>query len=245
VSDGLGQKQRQLLNDFVRAMKDAAGPNLLSIVLYGSAAAHDYSSKHSDMNLLVIVQELDPAALDKAAPVLRWWGEQHQPTSLLLSIEELRAGSDVFAIELLDIQQQHELLFGTDMVGEIEVPLKFHRLQIERELRTAIIRLRQQYVSAVRKQDKLLQLMVDSSSTFHILFRHTLIAMGETPPRERNQVLNRLGAALQIDVAAIRTLVDLREGRISKKDVDIPRTFAGYLRALYAAVDAVDRQLPR
>jgi len=245
VNEALGREQRQLLNDFVRAMKDAAGQNLLSIVLYGSAAAQDFSSAHSDLNLLVVLQGLGPAELEKAAPVLRWWTEQGQPSALVFSLEELRSSADVFAIELLDIQQRHEILFGSDNVSDIEVPLKFHRVQIERELRTAIIRLRQQYVTAARKREALLDLMVDSTSTFNTLFRHTFIAMGELPPRDRKDVLNRLETALRVDVTPFRTLVDLREGKLSKRDVDVDQTFSGYLHALYAAAEEVDRLLPR
>ena len=49
----------------------------------------------------------------------------------------------MFAIELLDIQHTHRTLFGEDIVSTVEVPMNLHRVEVEHELRTTLLRLRQ------------------------------------------------------------------------------------------------------
>ena len=66
---------------------------------------------------------------------------------MLFTIEELRCSADVFAIELYDIKQRHKVLFGADHFTNLEVPMDLHRVAVERELRTNLIRLRQKYMA--------------------------------------------------------------------------------------------------
>ena len=59
-----------------------------------------------------------------------------------MTLEELRESADVFAIELIDIQRSHRTLFGQDVVAAINVPMNLHRVEVEHELRTTLLRLR-------------------------------------------------------------------------------------------------------
>ena len=45
------------LNEFVSRTRQAAGDNLQSVVLYGSAAAGEYQPEFSNLNLLCILRE--------------------------------------------------------------------------------------------------------------------------------------------------------------------------------------------
>src|SRR5437899_8447225 len=47
----------------VRALKEALGPRLRNVVLYGSAARGDYHKARSDMNLLLVLEDLGVATL--------------------------------------------------------------------------------------------------------------------------------------------------------------------------------------
>ncbi len=59
-----------------------------------------------------------------------------------MTLEELRESADVFAIEMLDIQGAHKTLHGEDVVAGIEVPMNLHRVEVEHDLRTTLLRLR-------------------------------------------------------------------------------------------------------
>lgn len=238
----LDKKDRAEVDEFIKMLQHHAAGNLVSVVLYGSAASHEYSSTYSDVNLLCVLSNLGAEQLEAIASSLRWW-EQKGRTALVLSRDEIVRSADVFAIELLDMQERHETLFGEDLISTIPVPMTLHRVQVERELRVAIIRLRQRYASVSKDRKAVASLLASSSSTFHTLLRHSLIAMGEAAPSGRSEVIDRLHSVLNADVSALRTVLDLREGRVKDREIDVQATFRGYLDTLGLLVDEVDRRL--
>jgi hypothetical protein len=170
------------INEFVDRLKNAAGTNLQSVLLYGSAASDEFHAEYSDVNVLCIVRELSASALQALAPAVNWWTKSKHPAPLIFTWEELNRSSDVFPIEMLDMQRRHRLLYGTDVLKSVKVPLDLHRVQLEHDLRTKLLLLRQHYLSAAGDNNKILHLMLGSVSSFITLFRHAQIAMGEQPP---------------------------------------------------------------
>jgi hypothetical protein len=243
----INRTQQHLLDDLLAKMKHALGDSLDSLVLYGSAAAANngmFSAKYSDLNVLCLVNRLDTRTMHAIAPTIAWWEKQKQPAPMLFTIDELRCSADVFAIELLDIKQRHKVLFGADHFMSLEVPMDLHRVAVERELRTNLIRLRQKYVAIAGHDSKpVVQLMADSVSTFATLFRHSLIALGEQPPMHKREVVAQLANVLHFDRKPFDQLLDLREGKLHESDIDAAHNFDGYLRAIERVVDEVDKRL--
>ncbi|MBZ5648463.1 MAG: hypothetical protein LAN37_14710 [Acidobacteriia bacterium] len=229
------------LNDLVAKLRGASGANLECVVLYGSAASGHFEEKHSDLNVLCILERLDGAALEALRPVAAWWTGKGQPAVLVFTMDELRRSADVFAIELLDIKASHKVLFGEDCFSGLDVPMNLHRIQLEHELRTKLIRFRQAYLAVEGKSKELLRLMTESISSFMTLFRHTLIALGEPVPPQRHAVLDRLADRLKVEVSAFHRVLEVREGK--KADLDVVSVARGYLDTVTRVVDEVDRIL--
>jgi len=133
------------LQELVSRLKLAAGENLRAAVLYGSAVDHEFH-EHSDLNVLCLLHRLGGADLENLRPVGLWWWRNGHPPPLLFTLAELRNSADVFSIELLDMKARHRMLEGADFLAELEVPMARHKLQVERELRTNVIRLRQSFL---------------------------------------------------------------------------------------------------
>ena len=72
------------ISDFVARARDAAGANLLSVILYGSAAGGDYIPDSSDTNLLCVLADTSFAELRKLAPAAAWWTKENNRTPLLM-----------------------------------------------------------------------------------------------------------------------------------------------------------------
>jgi len=225
------------LREFVERLRTAAGSNLHSVVLYGSAAGSDFHKDFSDVNVLCLFQELSASAMLGVSDCVQWWKKERQSIPLLLSVDELTRAADVFAIELLDIRAHHRVLYGKDLIAELNVPVHLHRVQVEHELRTKLILLRQNFVS---KAD-VLKLMLDSVSSFTTLFRHSLIAMGEKPEAGRRAMLQQLQRKINVDVRAFMELLNVREGSVKANALDGKSIFPGYLRAIEQVIAAVDR----
>lgn len=233
----------QQLAELASRLKKAAEDNLLSVVLYGSAATEEFHPKHSDLNVLCIMRELGKKELSKLHAASTWWAKKGHPAPLFFTLSELHHSADVFAIELLDIKAARRILYGEDLIASLDVPMDLHRAHVERELRNNTLRLRQYYVLHPADSKKTLGLMVSSISTFAALFRHALIALGEDPPPTKRATVDRLASVLGFDPSPFHTVLDIREGRKRERDVDAQATFEKYLDGIAKATEEVDRRL--
>jgi hypothetical protein len=235
------------LRELVNKLEAAAGTNLKSVVLYGSATSGEFNPKHSDLNVLCVLGDLDPQALAVLSPAVTWWARKGHPAPLIFSLQELQRASDVFALEFLDIKAHHRILWGQDAFASLEIPLGLHRVQVERELRTDLLKLRQHYLAASSDNKRVLGLMTESVSSFASLFRHALLALGEFSPdrlpHRKREIVGSLAKLLDFDAAAFHTVLDVREGKLTPGQVDVPSTFRAYLQGVDRVTNKVDEKL--
>ena len=140
------------IDEFVKRAREAAGANIESIILFGSAVAGDYHPGLSNLNLLCVLRDSSFSALQSLSPAAKWWDGKKQPPPLCMTKQELQRSTDVFTIELLDMQQHHRLLFGDDVLKDLQIPMDLHRVQVEYELREKLILLRQHVLLASNDQ---------------------------------------------------------------------------------------------
>src|SRR6202041_2722645 len=67
------------LSDLVARLKSAAGDNIKAVVLYGSAVTGEFQEKHSDLNILCIVERTTVLELERLHPIADWWMGQKNP----------------------------------------------------------------------------------------------------------------------------------------------------------------------
>jgi predicted nucleotidyltransferase len=232
------------LTDLVSRMKEFAGENLESMILYGSAARGDFKEGHSDLNVLCVLRSVAARELTRVTPVVHWWSKDHnEPAPLFFTAEELRQSADVFSIELLDMQKSRRVLYGPDVVAGVPVPMNLHRVQVEHDLRTLLLKLRQHFLLTGQKESELRTAEAKSSSSVLALLRHTLIAFNEEPPATAQEVFARIAALTGADPEAFTVAFKLRD-RHTHVD-DIVRTYGQYLNALTVVVSALDKQVPK
>lgn len=226
--------------NFTETLKEVCGDNLCSVVLYGSAAAGDYKDKGSDYNLLVMLNDLHPATLRSLAKPVAAWEKAGNPPPLLFTGKRLSEAADVFPIELLDMRDARKVLFGEDVIQGLEIGTDNLRLQVERELRSALIQLRRGGLSALDKPRMLADLLTGALSGVLTLFRATLRLYGEQVPSEKFQALEKLNAHVAVNVDCFQTLEKLKTGGLKPKEIDTVQLFDDLLKSLETAVDAVN-----
>ena len=233
------------LEQLVEKLRKALDPDLISVVLYGSAAAGDHDEKFSDYNVLCVLTSIGPAQLRATEAVFRWWREQGNPSPLLLTETELRTSTDCFPIEFHDIRELHRVLYGPDLVSNLEIGSAFHRAQVEHDLRAKLLRLRQKASGILSDKQVLCALLADSVSTFCVLIRHVLILQGDTAaPARKREIIERAQERLGIDAAPFRALLDLREERGKPKDLEPVSLLARYMTEIGRVIHAID-SLPK
>jgi predicted nucleotidyltransferase len=231
----------RLLNQLVERLKKAHGDRLKSVILYGSAAVGDHHGKYSDLNVLCVLSEITVRELEESTPVVRWWREKGNPSPLLLSEEELRRSTDCFAIEFHDIRERRKVLYGEDLALNLEIDPCFYRAQVEHDLRAKLLRLRQRAAGVLADTGLLRNLLVDSVSTFCVLFRHALLLAGVEAKSAKRDIIGQAHEHFGIDPAPFEKLLELREEKIKPKDIEPRSVFAAYMRQIQTVIDAVDR----
>jgi len=231
------------LDEFVAKLKDAAGNNLESVVLYGSAVTGEYDPEFSNINLLCFVRDSSFARLKEISPAVQWWLKEGHRAPMFITIEELARSSDVFVIELMDIRRQHKILFGPDLVGDLDIPMHLHRAQLEYELREKLILLRQHLLLASSDAEHMWNLLLHSLPAFATLFRHAVIAQEQPVPPTKREAIKQLAASLRFDATPFETLLNVREHRMGRSQFEVQDVAARYLAAVEQVTAAVDRML--
>jgi len=231
------------IDEFVKRIRAAAGPNVESIILFGSAVSVDFHPGLSNVNVLCVLRDSSYAALQALAPVAKWWDREKQPPPLCMTRLELQRSTDVFTIELLDIQEHHRILFGEDVVQGLRISMHVHRVQVEYELREKLILLRQQVLLASGNDSRLWDLLLHSVPSFGTLFRHALIALGDSSQSGRREAVQALSKRVGFDPSAILQTLEVREHKANPKKMDVNDIAARYLAAVEKVTSAVDEAL--
>ena len=224
----------------VDKLKNAFHDRLVSAVLYGSAAPGGNEDSFSDLNVLCVLKEITPRELADAEPVVRWWRGLEHPAPILMSELETTQSTDSFPIEFYDMQERRQVLFGVDVIEHLKVDAKNYRTQVEHELRAKLFRLRQHAMYVLSDGPALLNLCLNSSSTFCVLGRHALRLCGIQVATERRVVIRKLGEVLHTDMQAFHELLDLRERPEARSASDPHKLFANYLECIRKVVEYVD-----
>src|SRR5580698_3288370 len=225
-------KEKQAkIDEFVKRIREAAGPNMESIILFGSAVAGDFHPGLSNLNLLCVLRDSSFTALQSLAPVAKWWDSQRQPPPLCMTRTELERSTDVFTIELLDMQQHRRVLLGEDVVRGLQISMHVHRVQVEYELREKLILLRQQVLLASGNGARLWDLLLRSVPSFGT-----------------REAVDALSKRVGFDLSAIRRALDVREQdaqeqKADRKKIDVDDLAARYLAAVEKVTAAVDEAL--
>lgn len=228
------------LEELVDRLRKAHGGQLLSVILYGSAATGDHHESFSDLNVLCVLNQVTVAELAASEPVFKWWRGLGNPSPLLLSEDEVRGSTDCFPIEFHDMQERRRVLAGKDVIADLAIDRVFYRAQLEHELRSKALRLRQKAAGVLTDKQALLLLMMESVSSFFVLARHALLLSGIEAGWQKREVAQSL-PKIGVDAAPFDTLLDLRERKKKPNEVDPESLFTSYLKQVEALVAFVDR----
>jgi predicted nucleotidyltransferase len=231
----------------VGRLKEAAHENLEAVILYGSAARGDHREGVSDLNVLCVMQSLSARELNRVAPAILWWvEEQKEPAPLLFTGKELHESADVFAIEMTDLLRNHRVLYGRDLIGGLHVPMNLHRVQVEHELRTALLKLRRYFVFSGGNAGALREVMAKSISSVRTLAAHALLVMGEQPSAVAHEMFAQVAEKTGADAKVLEAVLDIRDrGQATADASAIVQIYGGYLKALETVIEALDRHHPK
>jgi hypothetical protein len=238
---GKTQEQAEsLLTDLTGRLKTALGDRLVSLILYGSASTGDRLDEMSDLNVLCVLDRIGTDELAKSETAFHWWLERGNPSPLLLTEEEVRTSADCFPMEYHDMREQRRVLYGNDIVAQLQIDNSTYRTQVEHELRTKQIRLRQKSAEVLGQADRLLKLLIHSISTFCVLGRHALILSGHEARFKKAEVVAGLETAMGSKLDSFQAILAARANAKLGAGQTAKGLLEGYLREIDALVRFVD-----
>ena len=235
----LPQKYKNILEEFTKAARDAYQEGLVSIILYWSAASGEFISRHSNINLLVVLDNTDLENLVKISKIMI--GRKFKILSPLFFTEDyIRSSTDVFPIEFLDMKENYLVVYGKDVLKDIEVDIKNLRFQCEQELKAKVINIKKNYLLTTNKNALTSLLFKSFNSCLHIL-RNLIRLKGKTPPYLKEDILTDLGWEFSMDITDLKKVLSAknRNSKLSHKEIE--SLFFAFVKELEKIIAATDR----
>jgi len=222
--------------------RTAFAEELRSVVVFGSLPRGEAIPGVSDLNLLVLLESMSAQTLVRAAPVLQQWIRLGHTPPYLYSWEEWGGMQDSFAIEISDMNDAREVLWGADPVVVDAVTYAGLRQQTEREIRDTLLHLRLRLMVATSGPADIGSLLLSGFPSFNAYMRATLRLAGQSPGLETRPVIERAAALIGADPSPMLTVFEARRTthRLETGLTDgLVEQYLGFARTLLQHVDAL------
>ena len=229
-----------VLTEFINGLKKVSGENLKSVVLFGSRASNEAVGDGSDYNILIIAEKVSIGYLDAVSALVDKWVKLGNHPPMIFTHEDFERSCDVFPIEFLDMKSNHRVLAGVSPFTGLEIPDWHLRHECEYELRSKLLKIRQSYLVALGNKQALRSLIVNSVSSFVVLFRYALKIAGETLLSDKQEALKQAAARFGINPDTFEQAIKLRRGTLDLDPVELSDLIAKYMTDIEKVITVVD-----
>lgn len=229
------------LREFVESAQSALGPDLVSLVLFGSAAEGRLRAT-SDVNIILVLSRFDPARIDALREPLRLARATIQLSAMLILESELASAAEAFAVKFADIRERHKVLAGSDPFATLTPSRSAMLVRLKQILLNFVLRTRERYVLTSLREEQLAPVVADAAGPLRSAAALILSLEGRPAPSPK-EALETLAAT--IDAAGWREpLANLSRAR---EDASLPpgagRSTVLYLISLAQALRARSEKL--
>jgi predicted nucleotidyltransferase len=232
---------RDDLSGFVSQLVDLYKTDLLSVIAFGSAVAGGYSEASSDLNLLVVYNDLNIADLRKVSELAQHWLKKRRFVPRFLSARNFTNSSRYFQIDLLEMRDAHAVLYGKDLFADIEIRRADLHWQLAHEIKRMRMRIKQQFWMAAGNADAIDAILRHRFASFLHLLRALLFLEGMQPSSSQSEMAKLAVSEVGIDSAFVEQMLSLRAGKLKLKGASQIEAFSGLMDAIRIADERVDR----
>jgi predicted nucleotidyltransferase len=149
-----------VLAELVPAASAALGADLLSVVLFGSAAEGRLRA-NSDVNVLMLLKTFDASHIDALREPLRLAHAAARVEVMFLLEDELPGAAELFAVKFNDICNRHRVLYGNDPLVGLQIDAGELRRRLREVLLNLAIRLRERYALVSLREEQLVRVIAE------------------------------------------------------------------------------------
>jgi hypothetical protein len=150
------------IQDFVAAARSAFGTDLVSAVLYGSAAEGRMRAT-SDVNMLLVLTRFEQSAADNMREPLRLARATVEMHAMFILEAEIAEAMEAFAVKFADISARHRVLYGSDPFAHLNPPRDALVRRLRQVLLNLQLRLRERYVLTSLREEQLALAIADAA----------------------------------------------------------------------------------
>jgi predicted nucleotidyltransferase len=208
IAAELPETVRTTLCEFTAAARRAFADDLLSVVLFGSAAEGRLRPT-SDVNVVVVLRRVGPKALEAVGEAYRFAHAAIRLSAMFILDSEIAVAKDAFAVKFADITARHEVLYGSDPFVGLTISREAARRRLLQVLINLQLRLRERYALSSPYDEQLAMAAADAvgplrASAAVLLWLESGVRL---MPREAlRQVADETGSA-----AALAGITEARE----------------------------------
>ena len=180
---------RAAVDSLVGSARASLGEALRAVILYGSAAEGRLRAT-SDVNLLFVLTRFD-AAVDAFREPFRTAQAQANVSAMFVLEEELAAASQAFAQKFADIERRHVVLYGDDVIANIDIPRDALVRRLRQVLLNLTLRLRASYVESSLREEQCAITVAEAAAPLRTSAASILEleGRGTLPPKEALETL--------------------------------------------------------
>ncbi len=189
----------EIFEAYVSDWRTAYGHELEAVVLYGSAARGEYIAGKSDLNFLVVLAASAIHSMRQAVPLTEKWRSYRVAVPTVITRRYIQESLDTFPIEFLNLKRHHRTIYGPELLKDLEIPRDHLRLQVERELKSKLLHLREHFLASGYAREELRSVFRLTFGPLMNLFNALLFLKNEPLPDKQREVFDRITQLAELD----------------------------------------------
>jgi hypothetical protein len=149
------------------------------------------------------------------------WEKRRVPVPLFLSEDYIKSSLDAFPLEFFNIRLAYSVVYGQDVLKDLNIEKGNLRLQCERELKAKLLLLRRSFLQANGEVRLLTGLVKQSFSAFISIFNALLYLKGDEIPGEYLGIIKAMSENYDINRDLFQNLSQIKkeEKKFAKDEI--------------------------
>ena len=227
------------LKRYLFQLRKLLGNQIEAVILYGSLVRGEYIDGHSNINILLILQQCSLENLQQCGKLNEKWQKHGVVPPLVLTEPELQQSFDVFPIEYFEIKGNHVLLEGRDPFLGLHINERNLFQQCQQELKGNLVRVRQRFIEGHGRPEAVRALLTLSLMALLPSLRGICRVLGYPASGTSHTLLKSLPTFVNVNEAVFLEVLEIKQGFRTPGMKTLPQLFFRYVQSLEELIGQV------
>jgi predicted nucleotidyltransferase len=234
-------RYRAGLEHYITSLIKRFPENLVSVILYGSAARNEHVEGVSNLNILIVLKDAGIRQVRKGASLSRKSRKYFNIDSRFMSIEIIKTAGEILPIAFLDIKEKYIVLYGEDVLEDLDIKKGNLLHQCKYQLRFFMLRLRTLYLSYPQKKEEMIYTLKNSFTNLLYLLKGLHSLEADIPAMSTKALIEKSIEKFDLDPDLLNRLMDLKFNLVKVKRKEAESLYERYLDLLFHLIQQVDK----